>query len=165
MRDRWMRHALIAGGLVLAGTGFAPTPIAAQTATDDAERVVVNELFWVPVRTAEGVYGEDFTMPSETATGGAADAHTFDRLDADGDGTLSRTEWMDTTRDNEMADPLAGSYFAAIDDDDDGRIDRPEFNEIGLDDFADATMTLGDARGDMPEVIYVPMVFQRVYQG
>ena len=161
-----MRHALIAGGLVLAGTGPVPYPASAQTTSDDADRVVVSELFWVPVRTAEGVYGEDFTMPSETATGGAEDARTFDRLDTDGDGTLSRAEWMKTTRDNDMADPLAGSYFAAIDDDDDGRIDREEFAEIGLDDFADATMDLdADVRGDMPDVVYVPMVFERVYEG
>ncbi len=95
--------ASIVVATALTGVVAHPAPGAAQSSSTrggsaqsgaQVPMLEVYQIMWVPIRTAEGVYGEGYDVGAAPA-GDAGPTYTFERLDADGDGVVQMGEWVE----------------------------------------------------------------------
>lgn len=149
---------------LLATTLAAGVPaVAASGAGQSTAELGAYEIMWVPIRTAEGVYGEGYDVP-ETVSSAADEgrSYTFERLDADDDGMVQAIEWTEAATVSGMGRRLAEAHFAVVDDDGNGVIGQGEFRAMTGNHYVQA-LTRAGADDEIPDVVHMPVVIYRLF--
>ncbi len=154
MRVRSLPLAILA---VAIGSGLPATMALSQVPQTEQ---VAHAIKWVPIQTQTAERASTNGFAPVPASG---QAHTFEALDIDADGSVQAAEWSLAAASDGVAPQVADAQFNVIDDNLDGALSEAEFESMSPSRFAGATSF--SAEGQMPSVVHAPVVIYRVEGG